>query len=250
MHLHIDFINPDGNFATVNDVAKIAANLDLMPHLAVNIRTQQKNGTGPFSSLTVWGRWLVLYQANRTDPFETRMYFIDFRVDLMNSYPIFSQILSEPTIAGLRQIQLQYDRAWSEHLDYIELTVADPGEVVMVPNLFACFDDTRVLAKAKTLGVLPMLESPLQGADRGAKVVLVDEKAVIGGDPVTHLYALLHWSGHPESRSEENGYSYLRIYDFRENIALVPSFFLAVEKAGGTIDRAVFLDRFGPHNLN
>jgi hypothetical protein len=145
-------------------------------------------------------------------------------------------------------LQTRYDSVFTEKLDIVELTLAEPFEKVIKTNLFACDNDEIVLSKAKSLGVLPMIES-LKDGDK-VKVVLVDERLKVDNDNVTNIYALIHFGGHSEERESDNGFAYIKIYDLLNNFDRVKDFEIAIENAGGKFDRAFFMERFDKHKLN
>jgi hypothetical protein len=246
MFLLIDFINPQGTRAFTSKLDKIKNNVDLIEQLKVSVEQQKQTRKEAFSSITVFGRWLVVYQANVSDDEDTIMHFIDFRIDLTNDG--LGGIFSEKTLQNLIALQTRYDSVYKDKMDKVELTLAEPFETVVKSNLFACDDDDIVISKAKELGVFPMLEN-LVGNDK-VKITIADEKQTVDNEIITNIYALMHFGGHGEERKHDNGFAYIKIYDLLNNFDKINDFQNAIETAGGKFDRAFFMERFDKHKLN
>lgn len=246
MFLLVDFINPQGNLAFTSRLDKIKSNVDLIKPLKTNIEQGKQTIKEAFSSITVFGRWLVVYQANVSDDESTIMYFIDFRVDLTSHGQ--EKIFSDNTLKNLMIIQTKYDTVFTDKMDKVELTLAEPFETVVKENFFACYNDDIVIAKAKELGVFPMIEN-LIGNDK-IKITIVDEKQTVDNEIITNIYAIIHFGGHGEERKQDNGFVYFKIYDLRNNFDKIIDFQNAIEKAGGKFDRVLFMERFDNHKLN
>lgn len=246
MYQLIDFINPQGNIAFTNRIDKIQLNIKQVGHLIQNIDQQKSTNKNAVSCVTVLGRWIVIYQSNLINHDDTIMYFIDFRIDveLIEKENLFSK----KTIQGIKTIQSEYDKIYSTKLDTVELTFAEPLERVLKPNLFICDNNDLVLQKAKELGTLPIIETLMEG-DR-VKVALVDERVIIDNKTITNVYALIHFGGSSEERINENGFSYIKIFDLLNNVQNIDDFQKAIEGAGGKFDRVFFMDKFTIDRLN
>lgn len=246
MYLLVDFINPQGNIALSERLDKIEHNLNQIEPLKQNIKQMKATNKNAISCMTVFGRWIIIYQSNLTNDEDTMMHFIDFRVDIE---PIDkNKIFSEKAIQGIKTIQRKYLEVFSDNLNTVELSFAEPFEKVLKPNLFICDDNEFVLRKAKELGALPVIEILKEG-DR-AKVVLLDDKVVIDGKTITNIYALMHFGGHSEEQKNENGFAYLKLFDLLENFENLDDFQKIVEVAGGEFDRAFFINKFNISSLN
>lgn len=246
MFLLTDFINPQGNISFVNRLDKIKHNLNIIKPLKENIEKQSANSKKAFTTLTVFGRWIIGYKSNGLNDNGTIMYFIDFRIDISSFGS--SNVFSQDTLKNLMELQNSYDTVFENEMDYVELTLAEPFEKVLKENLFACDSDEIVLSKAKSLGVLPMIET-LKTGDR-VKVVVADEKLKIDNNNITNVYALIHFGGHSQERKHDNGYFYIKIYGLLNNYDKIKDFEAAIEKAGGKFDRAFFMERFDKNKLN
>ena len=246
MFLLIDFINPQGSRAFTTRLDKIEKNIDLIEPLKLNIEQQKQTRKEAFSSITVFGRWLVVYQANLASDEDTIMHFIDFRIDLTSNGK--EEIFSANTLQNLITLQTRYDTVFTDKMDTVELTLAEPFETVVRGNIFACDQDEIVIAKAKELGVFPMIEN-LVGNDK-VKVTIADEKHTVDNETLTNVYAVIHFGGHSEERKHDNGFAYLKIYDLLNNIDKIDAFQNAIEEVGGKFDRAFFMERFDKRKLN
>lgn len=246
MYLFTDFINPQGLISIVSTLDKIQRNIELIPILKESINKQKQTSKKAFSSLTVSGRWLVVYQANVHDDDDTMMHFIDFRMDL--DFYKNEELFSQNTLNNLITLQSRYDSIFSQKMDTVELTLAEIYEKVIKDNLFACDNDDIVFAKAKDLGALPMIEN-LHGNEK-VRVAIVDEKQEVDDSIITNVYAIIHFDGHGEGREKDNGFVYIKIYDLLNNFNLVQDFQDAVENAGGKFDRAFFMERFDKYKMN
>jgi hypothetical protein len=246
MFLLIDFINPQGARAFTSRLDKIKSNVELIEPLKASIEQQKQTRKEAFSSITVFGRWLVVYQANVSDDENTIMHFIDFRVDLTSHGQ--EEIFSDNTLKNLVTLQTRYDTVFTDKMDKVELTLAEPFETVVKGNIFACDNDDIVIAKAKELGVFPMIEN-LIGNDK-VKVSIADEKQTVDNEIITNIYAVIHFGGHGEERKHDNGFAYLKIYDLQNNFDKIDDFQKSIEAVGGKFDRAFFMERFDKHKLN
>jgi hypothetical protein len=175
------------------------------------------------------------------------MYFIDFNVDTGNLADL--NIFSENVLLTISRMQNEYfDKVYNETHNNVELIFAEPYEKVVLPNLFSCDSDEKVLAKAKELGALPII-STLKEGDR-VKVALVDEKITSEDKIITNVYALIHFGGHEEERKHDNGFAYIKLFDLMNNLDRVIDFQNAIEGAGGKFDRVFFIEKFTNGRLN
>lgn len=244
-HLLIDFVNPQGNRALVTRLDKIDRNIRLIPGLKDSVDGRKKNKTGAFSSMTVFGRWIVVYQGDVTDESETIMHFMDFRMDYSDADNL--TIFSPNTLHNIIQLQQRYDKVFTPKHDTVELTFAEPFERVSKPNLFTCDIDSEVIKRAKALGVLPMLET-MTGADK-LKVVLADEKVKDEDRTIINVYALIHF-GDYHNNDADNGFGYLKIHDLARNADRIADMEAAIQGMGGSFNRAYLMQRFDEAKLN
>ena len=234
-----DFISPQRTRGLASDLKKINHNLALVPGLADNVTKQKEHREDAFSAMTVFGRWIVIYQANVRDDEDTLMHFIDFRVDFG---PENTEVFSAKTIQNINELQTRYDVVFDSKYDTVELSFAQPYESVIQPDFFGCDQNEIVMAKARTIGALPVIETLPDNA--GIKVVLADERLDVDGEEIVHVYALMHFGG------EDNGLAYLKIHDLLHNLHLIPEMQKAIEEAGGQFDRSYLIERFGIAKLN
>ena len=239
--LLIDFINPQGSRSFTARLDKINYNVDLIEPFKQNIANKKKADKKPFSLISVFGRWIVVYSANGVDNDDTIMHFIDFRIDI-DANPI-EELFSANTVNNIKQIQAKYDAVWQDKFDTVELSFAEPYEKVVKGNIFACDDDDIVLAKAKQLGALAMLQ---KDSDR-LTVSLVDEKVKDGDTLIVNAYALIHFS---KTEEENSRFGYIKLYNVRDNFNQAEEFLAAIEKIGGKFDRAFFMEKFTREKWN
>lgn len=244
MHLRIDTINPTKTRGLTTDLRKIDLNLKLLPAIEKSIAKLKESSKEAFTTLSVYGRWLVVYQANVSDEEDTMMHFIDFRIELDDVENL--QIFSEKTLDALISLQDKYDQVYSDSMNTVELSFAEPEEKILENNFFACEEDPVVLAIAKKLGAEPMLHSTLQ--KEGVRIVIADEQKMVDGNEITNAYALIHFIDADDS--SENGYAYFKIYDIKDNSHLIGDFVDTLQKIGGEFDRAFFMKRFDISQLN
>lgn len=246
MYLLTDFINPQGNIAFANRLDKIKHNISLIDPMKNNIDEQKRLRKKAFTTMTVLGRWIVVYQANIINDDDTIMYFIDFRFNLAGHQS--AEIFSPNTLDNIIKLQTQYDNVFKEKYNMVELSYAEPFETIVKPNLFVCGDDKIVLAKAKSLGILPAIEN-LKPGDT-VKVIIVDESVKVDDDYITNVYAVIHFGGHSIERQHDNGFTYIKIYNLKNNFDKVNDFEAAIQNAGGRFDRSFFMERFDKVKLN
>jgi hypothetical protein len=240
IYLLIDYMNPEGTLAITKRLDKINYNIGLLEPMKKYIDEQRKTVKEAFTSMTIFGRWIVLYKANITNDESAKMYFFDFRRDLtdLGSLKVFSQ----RTLNAIKTLQDRYIVVFPSNLDTVELTFAEPFEKVTKPNFFICDIDNVVIEKAKLLGVFPAIENLKN--DEKVKVAIADEKVKIDKGKITNIYAIFHFEEHGEERQNENGYMYLKIYDLLNNIDRLNDFQNVIEKSGGKFDRSYFMERF------
>jgi hypothetical protein len=237
--LLVDFISPQGVRGLVTNVHKVAHNISQIPEFEKKIieRLQQKSD---FSMITVFGRWILVYQANSINDNDTMMHVIDFRIDM--SANSNQEIFSANTLRNIWQLQERYVKVFEDKYDTVELSYAESTEQIIKPNFFGCESNSVVLQKARELGVLPAIESdPGQGR---IKVVLADEKVTRDGELLTHVYAFMHFTG------EDGGFAYLKIYDLVRNFDRTDDLQQGIEEAGGNFDRIYLMEKFNNAKLN
>lgn len=237
--LLVDFINPKGVRGLVTSIDKVIYNISLIPEFERNIKERQKQKSD-FSMMTVFGRWLLVYQSNGIDDKDTMMHVIDFRIDMSGKSN--EEIFSITTLNNIIQLQERYDRVFEDKYDTVELSYAEPNEQVIMHNFFGCESNSIVLQKAKELGVLPAIESD-PGNGR-IKVVLADEKVTRDGEPLTHVYAFMHFTG------DDGGFAYLKIYDLLRNFDRIDDLQKGIEEAGGNFDRVYLMEKFDTAKMN
>ena len=245
MLLNVDFLNEQGNLGFANTPDKIKANLKALPSFEKDVHQQHKQGKA-FALMNIVGRWMVIYQDQPTSSTSQIMYFLDFRYDLES---VIVGMFSAPLAKAILNAQPQFDKEYREINNLVELTLAEPYEVMISPGIFACNVDDRVIMKANTLGVLPILEAKKE--DSGTKVCFADETEGEGESAIRNLYALLRFHGATTRQDElDEGYVYLKLRDLENNIELLDSFFDKVLNSGVSFDRGAILQRFTKHRLN
>jgi len=241
----VDFINPTKNFALTENIDKITWNINQFDHIKENINQQKLNNKTGVTCIAVVGKWICVYQSKVKDDEGTRMTFFDFRVDIES---LEMAIFSPKTTDGIKKLQREIDKVFNSNYDNVDLTLAEVYEEIVEENLFVCTDDNIVLAKAKALGALPIIESLREG-DK-VKVSLVDERIKVENRQIVNAYALIHFGGHGPEKHHENGFTYLKIYDVLNNLDKVDTFSKAIENAGGKFSRAFFMEKFTTDKLN
>lgn len=235
----VDFINKQGLWGLATNKDKIVSNYNQIPEFREKIEQGNKKGSD-FSIMTVFGRWIIIYQSNGRDDNDTIMQLIDFRINMMGNEN--EEVFSANTLKNIQNLQERYDKVFEEKNDTIELSYAEAFEQMIKPNFFACESDDLVLQKARDMGVLPAI-----GRDPGngrIKVVLADEKTFCNDEPLTHIYAFMHFTGN------DGGFAYLKIYDLMRNPGLIDDMQKGIEEAGGKFDRAYLMERFDTAKLN
>jgi hypothetical protein len=245
MLFHVDFLSNQSVFAIVDKLEKITANLAQVEPLSTNINQQRKTATKGVSVVTVYGRWIIVYTENILNQEDTQMYFFDFRFDLQ---PIVKDLFSESMAKSILTTQARYDEAFEDKYDTAELTLAELYEVVIQENLFACNLDKKVLEKAKTLGVLPIIQS-LKDGDT-LKVCFADEIEKNEHYTVNNIYALIHFGGHSPQNNSDNGFVYIKLRDIQNNSDQIENFLDKVAQTGVQFDRVTILERFTTARLN
>lgn len=122
MHLRIDTTNPSGTRGLTTDLEKIKLNIEQISAIKGNIMKLKSTSREAFSTSTVFGRWLVVYQANVSNDDGTLMHFIDFRIELSNEVDL--KIFSQETLNALLTLQHRYDDVYNEQMNTVELSFA------------------------------------------------------------------------------------------------------------------------------
>jgi hypothetical protein len=242
MNFLIDSINPQKTIAYTSNLEKIAHNLEQLPPFKNKI-TEFKIGREAVSLMTVAGRWILVYRANSNDDENTTLAFINFEIDINE---LGKNAFSESALENIKQLQLKYVDMFNPSFDTVELTNADVNEMIVKENLFACDEDIFVLTKANQLGALPAVQSLKEG-DK-IKVVLCDEQQVLNDSPIVHAYAFINFNSN--GNEGDNGFTYLKIFDIKNNTHLIEDFILAIEALGVKFDRAFFMNKFSLAELN
>lgn len=238
MNLLIDSINSQGTKGLVIRPDKIYHNLCLMGVSEQYATELQKRKEATFSCITLFGRWIIIYQGNVTNSDDTVMHIIDFRIDLEteNKAGIFSQDIMD----AFAQIQSNYTKVFTENSDFVGLTYAEPYEKVLKPNLFMCEGDEMVFQKAETLGILDAVED--LSNDDEVKVLIAEEKVTVENNNVINLYAIINFGG--------SDFGYLKIYDLHNNLERLDDFQTSIEQTGVKFDRSFILKYFNKEVLN
>ncbi len=245
MYLLTDNINIQGYFGYALRPDKISFNISKIDPFRKNLPELKSTKKTPFSLMAIVGRWIVVYKADPVNG-EEKIYFIDYRIEVDNL--LMKDIFSSNNLKAIKELQLEFDNKFSPKFDVVELTYAEPFETVVKGNFFSCDNDKEVLEKAKSLGAFPVIENLREGET--VKVVMVDEKIILNDKPIRNVYAIIHFGGHGEDQRQENGFAYLKLYDFHNNLELIDDFLKSVQKAGGKFDRAYLMERFDKAKLN
>jgi hypothetical protein len=84
---------------------------------------------GPtFSYITLYGRWIIIYQGSDITIDDDEMHIFDFRIDLKSENN--GIIFSEEIMDAFTQIQTDYIKVFTAESDFVELTYAEPCEKV------------------------------------------------------------------------------------------------------------------------
>lgn len=231
--LLVDFIDKNGYYAYTDRLDKIESNLDQVKYFKNNIQTTKATKTTPFLIMGVVGRWIIIYRNNGTDESGTTMYFLDYRLEVSNNAAL-KETFAPNNLNAIRALQEDHEKDFLPEMDIIELVDAEPWEMVIKRNFFACDNDERTLDKAKVLGVLPAIEN-LKPGDT-VKVVIADERISTDSKTVLNIYALIHFGGHNEKSKNENGFSYIKLYDFQNTETEIKTLHDAILNIGGKFD--------------
>lgn len=243
-YFKVDYIHPQKTLVWVSNVKNIEQVLLNVKTLKQHIDEKKKQAAvRPYSILGIAGRWLLVYSANGINDDDTMLYFVDFRIELGNS--AVSNILSVGAIANLKTLQMKYDPVYKEEMNTYEVSYATENEKVLKANLVSCDLDAVVLQKAKSMGVLHILESAK--AKDQFQITLSDEVVDEGDYKSKNVYALVHFKATAE---ESDGFLYIKVYDIASNLELMGDFVKVLEQLGGKFDRAFMMQRFMPEQLN
>ena len=246
IYLLIDYLNPEGNFAITESIDKINYNISINEVFKKDIEYQMSNNKIGVTSLTNYGRWIVIYQADLINKEEVNMYILDFQIDLelLEKNKIFSKSI----INAIWDLQQNAFKRFSKENDIVALSFAETYEKILKPNFFFCDNDKTVLENAERLGVLLIIKSYNEG--ERVKVAIIDEKIEIDGKKITNVYAFIHFVGHIKEKEHENGYVYVRIFDLLSNLYLIEDLEKTILGAGGKFDKTYFMERFTKERFN
>ena len=244
MRLLIDSMNPQGTRAITYSLNKIKHNLEFIPDFKESIKKYKQSREKAFSLITVMGRWLIFYKANVLNDDHTLMNFIHFGVDL--STQKVDSVYSIADLQALSGLQIRYDKVYTDKMDTVALVFQEPYETALSENVFVCDDNNIVIAKAKELGISPMIEN-LFGKDK-VKVTIADETKMVGDKEVISLYAIVHIIGNNDL--SENGFFYLKIYDLKNNLNKIDKFISSINDFGVYFTRAFLMERLSKYKLN
>ncbi|WP_289058688.1 hypothetical protein [uncultured Flavobacterium sp.] len=244
-HLLIDFLDPTKTIAWTNDFDKIAFNLQIMKPILQNVNQRKEKESGGFAVFSVWDKWLVLYNYNIIQPERHLMYFVacDTDIDLLKEY----RLGIDDKIHIIKDLQQRYTAQYNPENNTTFLSFAHPMEQVMEPNFFVCTDDDFIIKKAHSLGVFPQIQD---NGDGKLKLCFVDEIVNVNGDSIKNVYALINFGKAGENATAEEGYIYLKIYDFIRNHDKIIELEKALAGLGAKFDRAYFSKRFSIEDLN
>jgi len=245
MYLLIDFINSEGTIAYTERPDKIKKNIELIEPIKRQIEQQKKANKDTMIIVTDLGRWILIFQSNIKDDENTMMQFLDFRTDI-DAFAK-NKIYKTNIIQNIKTIQNQYGIDYNS-IDIVELTYAEPYENVVKLNFFICTQDDIILSKAKELGILPMIET-LKEKDK-TKIAFADEKIKVSEKTITNIFVFVNFGQHNKD-PKDNGFTYLKIFDFANNYNLINDLQKTVEHlTGGQIDNAFFMERFSLKDYN
>src|SRR5689334_1508816 len=111
MNLLIDFIDKEGikGYATRPD--KIYSNFCLLGVLDQYVAELQKRKGETISIMTLFGRWVIIFQGGDINTDDSVMHTIDFRTDLKAEYrPGF---FSEEIMEAFTEIQTNYSKVFT-----------------------------------------------------------------------------------------------------------------------------------------
>lgn len=113
-------------------------------------------------------------------------------------------------------------------------------EDIIGPGMIACGTHTKVLEKAKALGVLSDLL--ITSLEHNVKVILSNEVIKENESTVVNIYAFINFYN-----PNDKGYAYLKLINLYKNLDKIPIFIKAVNAAGGNFTELYFKERFTPN---
>jgi hypothetical protein len=238
MNLLIDFINKEETKSYTTRPDKIYYNFGLTGVLDQYVTELQKRKETTISLITLFGRWIIIFQGGDINIDDSVMHIIDFRIDLKTEYR--AGFFSQDIIDAFTDIQTSYSKVFSEDSDFVKCTYAEPYEKDLKPNLFLCEDNEMVFQKAETLGILSTVEN--LSNDDEVKVLIAEEKVTVENNNVVNLYAIINFGG--------SNFGYLKIYDLHNNLERLDDFQTSIEQTGVKFDRSFILKYFTKEVLN
>jgi hypothetical protein len=227
MNLLIDFINKEGTKGYASRPDKIYSNFCLLGVLDQYVAELQKRKGETVSIMTLFGKWIIIFQGGDINTDDSVMHTIDFRTDLKTEYrPGF---FSDEIMEAFVDIQTNYSKVYTKDADFIELTYAEPHEKVVKSNLFLCEGNEMVFQKAETLGILGNVKN--MSEDGEMKVLIAQEKIIVENNDVINLYAIINF--------QESEYVYLKIYDLENNLERLDDFQTSIELTGVKFDKSL-----------
>lgn len=244
-HLLIDNLDPTKTVGWTNDFDKISFNLNIMKPMLQNVNERKVNESKGFAVFGVWDKWLVLYNHNLIIPERHLMYFVDCTtdIDLLKEY----KLGIDDKLDIIKDLQARYTAQYNVENNRTHLSFSHPMEQVLYPNFFVCTDDDFIVKKARHLGVFPQVED---NGDGKLKVCFVDELINVDGVSVKNVYAIINFGKAGENATAEEGYIYLKIYDFIRNHDKIIELEKAIIGLGVKFDKAYFSKRFSIEDLN
>lgn len=244
MLLHVDYLNEAGNLGFASTLDKIQANLKLLPSFEKDINQGRKQGKA-FALMNIVGRWVVVYLDQPNSSIKQIMYVLDFRYNLK---ALVVAVFNAPLSQAILNVQSEFDREYREENNTVEVTRAEVYEVTVGPNIFACNMDERVIKKANSLGVLPILRAKKD--EESTKVCFADELVKEDETTTTNLYAILNFQGQTRQGNLDEGYVYLKLINLEKNAGSLETFLDKVLNSGASFDRMAVLQRFTKDRLN
>jgi hypothetical protein len=244
-HLLIDNLDPTKTIGWTNDFDKITFNLSIMKPLLQSVNQRKVNEEQGFAVFGVWDKWLVLYNHNLIVPERHLMYFVECTtdIDLLKEY----KLGIDDKLDIIKDLQTKYTAQYNIDDNRTFLSFSHPMEQVLESNFFVCTDDEFIIKKAHHLGVFPQVED---NGDGKLKVCFVDELINVDGVSIRNVYAIINFGKAGENATAEEGYIYLKIYDFMKNHDKIIELEKAIIGLGGKFDRAYFSKRFSIEDLN
>ncbi|SEN63921.1 hypothetical protein SAMN05444671_1997 [Flavobacterium sp. CF108] len=244
-HLLIDNLDPTKTIGWTNDFDKISFNLNIMKPMLQNVNERKGRENKGFAVFGVYDKWLVLYNHNLINPERHLMYFVECTtdIDLLKKY----KLGIDDKIDMIKDLQTRYITQYNIDSNTTFLSFVHPNEQILEPNFFVCTDDDFIISKAHHLGVYPLIESH---GDGKLKVCFADEMINVDGVLIQNVYAIINFGKAGENETAEEGYIYLKIYDFIRNHDKIIELEKAIIGLGAKFDRAYFSKRFSIEDLN